>query len=181
MAIHQKVSSCKRCRKIIGIKRNKPRSGFPPEDHYDAMIIGAEPGTRGVDRASPREYKDRFAPYNRNNNTIRLVFRDIDAEGLDWDRFFYTNSVKCAAKPHHSLRCFGKCRSFLEEQIRVLRPKVLVALGRASDHLGLPKSGPKAPLRCSYLDFPAIAARHPQGASLTYRRKPAWLIHGQLR
>ncbi len=180
-AIHLKVSDCKRCRSVLGLKRNKPRSGFPPEDHYDAMVIGAEPGERSVDRPSPREYKDRFAPHARNRNTIRLVFRDLEEEGLDWNRFFYTNSVKCAAKPHDSLRCFANCRPFLEEQVRVLRPKVVVTLGRASDHLCLPKSGPKAPRRCSYLGIPAIAARHPQGAPLNYREKLARFIRDQLR
>ncbi len=180
-AIHREVSNCKRCRSILRSKRNKPRSGFPPEDYYDAVIIGAEPGARGVDRPSPIEYKDRFDPHARNRNTIRLVFRDLEEEGLDWHRFFYTNSVKCAAKPRDSLECFAKCRSFLEKQVRVLRPQVVVTLGRASNHLGLPKPGLKAPRRCSYLEFPAIAARHPQGAPLNYRKKLARLICDQLR
>lgn len=171
--VHKEVSNCTKCAEILGATRNRPRSGFPPTGRYDGLVIGTEPGGKGTDRVTPDEYKARFVPDAPGKNTVRLLFRGIEAAGLDWNRFFYTNSVKCAAPPSDAQRCFLNCSAYLEHQIKSLRPtlKVIVVVSRAATHLGLQQATKGEVTSCDYLGIPTLCIRHPQGATSGYLKR----------
>jgi len=60
-----------------------------------------------------------------------LLLKMIDAMGLGLDRVFVTHVVKCAPKKDQMPKPseWAACQPFLKEQIRLLRPKVVVAMG----------------------------------------------------
>ena len=61
----------------------------------------------------------------------KLLLRMIAAMGLGLDRVFVTHAVKCSPKRDQMPKPseWKACQPFLREQIRLLRPKVVVAMG----------------------------------------------------
>jgi len=169
--LHKEIWECRKCDYILGLSKIRPRSGFPAEDSYRAMIVGAEPGLIAEGKPSPEEYKQMFCPGAKNANKARLIFKDIDEAGLDWNQFFFTNSVKCPATKSQAKRCFANCSQFLERQIRSVKPKVLIVMGTAAKHLQLPQAGKDKIRQSIFLGIPTFCIRHPQGARTDYRRR----------
>jgi uracil-DNA glycosylase len=42
---HRRIRRCKKCVDILGAKV-LPRSGFPPDNSYKVVVVGAEPGRK---------------------------------------------------------------------------------------------------------------------------------------
>jgi uracil-DNA glycosylase family 4 len=51
---------------------------------------------------------------------------------VDWQRFYFTNAVKCSATKAQDHQCFAACRTFLERQVRALNPRFIVMIGTAA-------------------------------------------------
>lgn len=167
--IHESVRHCRRCAGILVESRIIPRSGFPPAETYAAMVIGCEPGQSAEGQPTPEEYKERFdwrTPKNRN--TVRLLFKAINNAGVDWNTFFYTNAVKCPAPPADAPRCYANCQTFLQEQIKALNPRIIIAFGRAACRIGVPQVGKGQIDECTFEGRPCIVTTHPQGATCAY-------------
>ena len=135
-----------------------PRSGFPPSDIYEVVIIGAEPGPEAKGVMTPAEYKKKFMPGTKNKNRVRLLFEDLESAGLPICRFFYTNAVKCPSKPKgkksKSRKCFQNCETYLEKQLTAINPKLLIVFGSAATLLRI-KRAKKIPLsEISIWEFP---------------------------
>ena len=172
--IHTRIRRCKRCVDILG-EKVLPRSGFPPDNACKVIIIGAEPGAKAaaIGMMTPTEYKKHFMPGAKNTNRVRLLFEDLKSANIDHSIFFYTNAVKCPANPNtgQSRKCFLNCKTYLEEQLKAIKPKLLVVIGSAASQLKIQKAQKDTIERDKYLGIPAIVIRHPQGASQKYRKK----------
>lgn len=108
---------------------------------------------------------------------MQLLFKAIAKAGEDWERIFFTNSVKCPPginPPEKLLRdCFLNCEKHLEAQINAIKPKLLVVVGKAVKRLGLyhasdgtmGKSIDKCPMNLTeYKGIKTLTIRYPQGA-----------------
>ena len=170
--VHRRVRNCKKCSDILG-KMVLPRSGFPPDNFYKAIIVGAEPGPGANRMRTPSEYKKSFMPGTKNTNRVRLLFEDLQSAGIDHSIFFYTNAVKCPANPNagQSKKCIINCEEYLKLQIEAIKPKIIIVVGSAAKYLGLKRASKDSIERDSYEGVSAIIIRHPQAASLKYRKK----------
>jgi len=170
--IHQRVRRCKRCVDILG-KKVLPRSGFPPDNSYKVVVVGAEPGAKAKVMMTPTHYREHFKPGTKNTNRVRLLFEDLKTAGIDYSMFFFTNAVKCPANPNagESRKCFSNCKIHLEEQLKAIKPKFLVVFGSAASLLEIKRAKKDTIHRDKCLGIPAIVIRHPQGASKEYRAK----------
>ena len=181
--VHKEVWHCRKCAGILEEDQILPRSGFPPKGKYRAVVVGVEPGqgARNVGRLTPEEYKRLFAPDAGNRNTVRLIFKHLQAVGADWCEFFYTNSVKCPAKSgSQSRRCWAKCGDYLRRQIEAIRPKIVVVMGKGADNLGLQTAKEGKSYRAEVFGFPAIVMTHPRGARWDYLRRVTGEIKASL-
>jgi uracil-DNA glycosylase len=179
--IHCRIRNCNRCRDILG-EKVLPRSGFPPDNRYRAMIIGPEPGTGATGMMTPSQYMKRFMPGARNYNRVRLLFEDLKTVGIDYAIFFYTNVVKCPADPGkgQSKKCIVRCKGHLETQIEAIQPKLIVVIGSAAKYLGLKQALKDSIEDGRYAGVLTLIIRHPQAASRTYRQKVARRIKSYL-
>jgi len=170
--IHRRVRNCKKCRDILR-KKVLPRSGFPPDNSYKAIIVGAEPGPGANRMKTPSEYKKSFMPGAQNTNRVRLLFEDLQSSNIDHSMFFFTNAVKCPANPNAGQPkiCFINCEAHLKSQIETINPKIIIVIGSAAKYLRLKRASKNSVERDSYVGVPAIIIRHPQAASREYRKK----------
>jgi len=179
--IHDAVNRCKRCAGILDESHIIPRSGFPPEDNYSGMVIGCEPGPGAKERLTPEQYKRRFDWQTPSNtNTVRLLFKAIHEAGVDWNTLFYTNTVKCPATPSQSRKCYVNCQDFLQNQIKAIKPHVIVVFGSAADRIGIPRAAKGQIIDYTFEDYPCIITTHPQGAYSTYLAEVAQRIRNKM-
>jgi uracil-DNA glycosylase len=108
----------------------------------------------------------------------------LEAAGLRRDQVFVTSAVKCRPPGNRDPTTLEKvsCRPYLQEQLRLVRPRVMVALGRHGLH-GLLGEMPQefAQMAGSFVagpeGLPVFVSYHP--AAIIYRQKwkPAYLEH----
>ena len=181
-AIHEDVAACHRCvPSPLSPSQNVRRSGFPAKNRYIAMIVGAEPGPRARGHLSPEDYLLRFTPGYRDRNKARLIFEDLEKLRVDRAPFFFTNAVKCSATKAQAHECFAACRTFLDRQVRAINPRFMVVIGTAASYMGVPRAGADSIRSSAYSDIPVISVRHPQGATMFYRRRVVEAIREQLK
>lgn len=181
--IHRAVWDCRKCAGILNNEQILPRSGFPTNGEYQAMVVGAEPGQRAlsVGRPTPEQYRALFAPGARNTNKARLIFEYLQRAGVDWDQFFYTNSVKCPAQAGaQSRRCWINCQDYLQRQMQVICPKIVVVMGNAAANLGFSKASKGEFYKTELFGFPILVMTHPQGATTEYMNRVSEEIGGCL-
>jgi uracil-DNA glycosylase family 4 len=181
--IHQEVWNCRKCEGILNNEQILPRSGFPPNGKYQALVLGAEPGQRAINVGRPTQelYRKLFAPGAGNTNKARLIFEYLQRAGVDWNQFFYTNSVKCPAQAGtQSNKCWINCQDYLRRQMQVIRPKVAVVMGNAAVNLGFWKATKGESYQTQLFGFPALVMTHPQGATANYMTRVATEIRESL-
>jgi uracil-DNA glycosylase family 4 len=179
--IHRRIRKCNNCTEILKDKV-LPRSGFPPRDFYKVVIIGAEPGPKAKGLMTPTEYEKRFMPGTKNTNRVRLLFEDLKDARIPYQKFFYTNAVKCPAKSKaESRKCFKNCETHLKDQLAVIKPKFLVVFGSAATLLRIKRAKKDTIERDKYMRIPVIVIRHPQAASKGYRIRVAKRIKYNLK
>ena len=121
-------------------------------------------------------------PGTQNTNRVRLLFEDLQSAGIDHSIFFYTNAVKCPAKPNsgQAKKCIVNCEGHLKSQLAAIDPKIIIVIGSAAKYLGLKRATKDSIPRDEYLSISAIIIRHPQAASREYRKKVANSIKNNL-
>ncbi len=96
----------------------------------------------------------------------QLLTKIIKAMGLERDQIYITNVVKCRPpnnrdpKPEES----AACREWLNSQLDLIRPRVIVALGKVAAHNLLETEEPISRLRGSFRQFngiPLMPTFHP--------------------
>jgi len=96
----------------------------------------------------------------------------LDSIGLRRDDVFIANTLKCRPPNNRDPEPAEKelCRTYLEEQIRVINPKIIVTLGRHSTETFLPGIGGITKLR-------AKLYRRPTGRYFFPLYHPAAALH----
>ena len=122
-AVSQAVMECQRC--PLALTRNKTVPGAGnPEAKW--MFIGEAPG---------RDEDMRGLPFvGRAGQLLDSIFTAL---GLDRDQVFIANAVKCRPPGNRDPEEneVRQCKPYLQAQVAMIKPHVIVALGRISARL----------------------------------------------
>jgi DNA polymerase len=146
------VAACTRCKLHESRTQTVFGVGNP---NADWMIIGEAPGAEEDRRGEP------FV-----GRAGKLLDEMLQAAGQGRESVFIANILKCRPpnnrdpEPAES----AECRRYLERQIELVQPKIILAVGRIAAHLLLETDTPVGRLRGTthYLDkTPLIVTYHP--------------------
>lgn len=146
------VAACTRCKLHESRTQTVFGVGNP---NADWMIIGEAPGAEEDRRGEP------FV-----GRAGKLLDEMLQAVGQGRDSVFIANILKCRPpnnrdpEPAES----AECRGYLERQIELVQPKIILAVGRIAAHLLLETDTPVGRLRGTthFLDkTPLIVTYHP--------------------
>ncbi|MBN1324068.1 MAG: uracil-DNA glycosylase [Methanotrichaceae archaeon] len=115
--IREEISRCRRCALCEHRRLSVPGEGPCPAE---VMLIGEAPGAQ--EDLQGRPFVGRAGA---------VLDRALSQAGLQRDRLFITNVVKCRP-PSNRRPLQGEiraCRSYLEAQIELVRPRVVCLLG----------------------------------------------------
>lgn len=138
------ICGCQSC--PLGATRNKFVYGVG-NAHADLMFIGEAPGAD----------EDRLGePFV--GRAGRLLDRILAAIGLSRHEVYIANILKCRPPDNRDPLPdeMDKCMPYLLEQIRLLKPKLICALGRVAAQALLKKSTPLGRLRGQWHQFAGI-------------------------
>jgi uracil-DNA glycosylase family 4 len=146
------VAACTNC----SLHTSRTQTVFGVGDpQADWMIIGEAPGAEEDRRGEP------FV-----GRAGKLLDEMLRAVGQSRDRVFIANILKCRPpnnrdpKPEES----AACRSYLQRQIELVEPKIILAVGRIAAQLLLETNEPVGRLRGSRHqlgDTPLVVTYHP--------------------
>ena len=163
-AVRNEIGDCVRCK----LSRSRKHIVFG-EGNPDAeiMFIGEGPG---------REEDMQARPFV--GDAGKLLTRLIVNLGLTREGVYITNVVKCRPPNNRNPEEdeIRTCSPFLEKQIEIIRPKVIVCLGKISSQSLLHSRETISRLRgkfASYRDIPVMPTFHP--AYLLRNPKDKWL------
>jgi len=160
------VASCERCR----LWRDRKSVVFGSGDSdADLMFVGEGPGAEEDRQGLPF-----VGPAGA------LLTKMIEAIDLSRDAVYITNVVKCRPPGNRDPLPdeAGACRGYLERQIELIRPRVIVALGRVAAQALLGNDLPLGRMRgrwATVLGVPTMVTYHP-AALLRNRawKRPTW-------
>ena len=150
--LREAVAACTSCSLHAGRTQTVFGVGNPQADW---MIIGEAPGAEEDRRGEP------FV-----GRAGKLLDEMLRAVGQGRDRVFIANILKCRPpnnrdpQPEES----AACRGYLQRQIELVRPKIILAVGRIAAHLLLETDEPVGRLRGSRHrlgDTPLVVTYHP--------------------
>jgi uracil-DNA glycosylase family 4 len=133
--ISKAVETCTRCKLCEGRRMAVPGEGFV---NAEVLFVGEGPGEKEDETGRP------FV-----GNAGLLLQKMIEAMGSTRTQVFSTNIVKCHPPMNRAPEAdeIAACATYLKEQIRLLKPKVMVALGNTAAHQLLGTTIPIAGLR----------------------------------
>ena len=114
----REIASCTRC--PLHLSRRNPVPGEGPLD-ADVMVVGEAPG-----RKEDEEGRPFVGPAGQ------LLNRLLELAGLRREEVYITNVVKCRPPGNRDPRPeeVEACLPYLRRQIRLIRPKLIIAVGR---------------------------------------------------
>ncbi|MEM8984888.1 MAG: uracil-DNA glycosylase [Pseudomonadota bacterium] len=129
------VATCKRC--TLGATRTQPVFGVGNEA-ATLMIVGEAPG--GEEDRLGEPFVGRAG---------QLLDAMLSAIGLDRSDVFIANILKCRPPNNRDPQVdeIAACRGYLEQQIAMVSPRLLLAVGRIAAHALLGVSDPLGRLR----------------------------------
>jgi uracil-DNA glycosylase family 4 len=165
-ALAEVVSGCRKCRLCEGRQKTVFGSGNP---HADLMFIGEGPGAEEDRQGLP------FV-----GRAGELLTRIIEAIGMTRDQVYIANIVKCRPPGNRDPQPdeVAACRSYLERQIALIRPRLIVALGRIAAQTLLGNDLPIGRMRGQWfqvMGVPVMVTYHP--AALLRNpalKRPTW-------
>ncbi len=118
--LYEEIAACQRC--ILSQSRNKPVPGEGPED-AEIMFIGEAPGFHEDQQGRP------FV-----GAAGRFLEELLASIGLKREDVYICNVIKCRPPGNRDPRPeeIEACRPFLDRQIELVKPKLIVTLGRFS-------------------------------------------------
>lgn len=167
------ASTCTRCRLSEGRHTVVFSSGNPAAD---LMLVGEGPGAEEDRQGLPF-----VGPAGE------LLTRILQAIELKREDVYIANVVKCRPPGNRDPQPdeVAACRGYLEKQIALVRPKLLVALGRVAAQTLLGDEGPIGRLRGQWRQvqgIPTMVTYHPaallRNAAL---KRPTWEDMQQVR
>lgn len=139
--IREEIGDCRRCKLCHGRTHIVFGVGHPKAD---LMFVGEAPGADEDAQGIPFVGK-----------AGQLLTRIIEAMGLTRDDVYIANILKCRPpnnrdpEPDETATCEG----FLFQQIEVIQPKIIVALGKHAAHTLLRTQVPITKLRGKFLNL----------------------------
>ena len=154
--IRQEIGDCQRCKLSRGRTHIVFGVGNPKAD---LMFVGEAPGADEDAQGIP------FV-----GRAGQLLTRIIEAIELDRERVYIANILKCRPPGNRDPEPdeVETCEGFLFQQIRTVRPKIIVALGRYAAQTLLRTNTPISRLRGKFVDF--------QGCFLIPTFHPSYLL-----
>ena len=118
--VYQSLDGCQRCGLCKGRTHIVRGEGNPKPE---ILFVGEAPGAK--EDESGRPFVGRSG---------QLLTKMIEAMGVKREQVFIANVVKCRPPENRPPKPseVEQCRPFLEAQIRMLKPKVVVALGKTA-------------------------------------------------
>jgi len=144
----QFVRGCERCELCKNRKQTVFGAGNP---RPDILFVGEGPGADEDEQGEP------FV-----GRAGQLLTRMIAAMTLTREQVFIANIVKCRPPGNRTPTDdeMTTCSPYLWRQIAILRPKIIVTLGRPSSQTLLSTKTPIGKLRGEFHDFPPPALAH---------------------
>ena len=166
LAVAEEASGCEKC----GLSQGRKTVVFGSGDvSAELMFVGEGPGAQ----------EDRLGlPFV--GPAGELLTRIIEAIGLRREDVYIANIVKCRPPRNRDPLPdeVAACRGYLESQIRLVRPKVLVALGRVAAQTLLGTDSSLGRMRGQWFDVlgvPTRATYHPAALLRnTGFKRPTW-------
>ena len=151
-ALREAVAACTRC--PLHQSRTQTVFGVGNPD-ADWMIIGEAPGAEEDRRCEP------FV-----GRAGKLLDEMLRAVGYERDSVFIANILKCRPPNNRdpAAQESSECRAYLERQIELVQPKIILAVGRIAAQLLLATDTPVGRLRGSQHllgDTPLVVTYHP--------------------
>jgi uracil-DNA glycosylase family 4 len=151
-ALEAAVASCTAC----DLHQTRTQTVFGVGDHHAQwMIIGEAPGAEEDKQGEP------FV-----GRAGQLLNNMLQAIGLQREQVFIANILKCRPPNNRDPRPeeVRQCEAFLQRQVALVAPKVILALGRVAAHNLLGVDTPLSKLRGQvhrYGDTPLVVTYHP--------------------
>lgn len=164
-ALREQIGDCHRC-KLSGGRKNIVFGEGNPDARL--MFIGEAPG---------REEDVQARPFV--GEAGQLLTRLIEKIGLKREDVYIGNIVKCRPPQNRDPEEdeMGACSPFINSQIDIISPRVIIALGRVSAQTLIGTKVPISKLRgkfCEYKGIPLMPTFHP--AYLLRNPKDKWLV-----
>jgi DNA polymerase len=162
--LREKIGDCTRCKLCKKRKNIVFGEGFP---EAELMFIGEGPGRDEDIHARP------FV-----GSAGKLLTSLIEKMGMTREGVYIANIVKCRPPGNRDPEEdeIATCRPFVERQIEIIRPKVIITLGRVSTQALLNTKIPISRLRGRFSEhrtIPVMPTFHP--AYLLRNPKDKWL------
>lgn len=150
--LRQAVAGCTRCELAGSRTQTVFGVGNPAADW---MIIGEAPGAEEDRRGEP------FV-----GRAGQLLDEMLRAAGLSRDKVFIANILKCRPPNNRDPKAaeMAACRAYLMQQIQLLQPKIILAVGRIAAQSLLETDDPVGRMRGSVKAFngvPLVVTYHP--------------------
>jgi len=150
--LRQAVAGCTRCELAGSRTQTVFGVGNPAADW---MIIGEAPGAEEDRRGEP------FV-----GRAGQLLDEMLRAAGLSRDKVFIANILKCRPPNNRDPKAseMAACRDYLMQQIQLLQPKIILAVGRVAAQSLLETDDPVGRMRGSVREFegvPLVVTYHP--------------------
>lgn len=165
-ALYGKYHRCTAC--ALGHRRKHFVFGAGNEN-ADVMFVGEAPGAHEDEQGQP------FV-----GAAGKLLTRILHAIDFTRDEVYITNILKCRPPNNRDPQPdeIDACDAILKEQIRLVRPRLICALGRVAAQALLKKNGSIRTLRGRFHDYHGVkllVTYHPSGLlhNPAYKR-PAW-------
>ncbi|MBI5051000.1 MAG: uracil-DNA glycosylase [Nitrospirae bacterium] len=165
-ALRREIGDCQRCRLSKGRTNIVFGEGNP---EAELMFIGEGPGRDEDLQARP------FV-----GDAGKLLTRLIEKMGFKREQVYIANIVKCRPPMNRDPEEdeMNACMPFVEEQIRMINPKIIMCLGRIAAQSLLNTKVPISRLRGTFYDYknipvmptfhPAYLLRNPKDKNLTW-------------
>ena len=165
LALAEEAASCTRCELHRGRTKSVFARGTP---HTELVFVGEGPGHHEDQQGLP------FV-----GRAGQLLDRMIAAMGYERDGVYVCNVVKCRPPDNRTpLPTEAQaCSRFLVPQLELVRPKVIVALGRcAAENLGVvPPAGRWRGIWAEWRGIPVMPTYHPAFLLRSPQfKKPVW-------
>lgn len=152
--LQQRVSACTAC----PLHQSRTQTVFGVGDqHADLLIVGEAPGAQEDKQGQP------FV-----GRAGQLLDAMLNAIGLQRERVYIANVLKCRPPNNRDPKPeeMAQCTPFLEQQVQLLQPKLILAVGRYAAHYLLNTSESLSRLRKRVHQFrdtsiPLIVSYHP--------------------
>jgi DNA polymerase len=162
--LREEIGDCSRCKLCKSRKNIVFGEGLP---EAELMFIGEGPGRDEDIQARP------FV-----GSAGKLLTSLIEKMGMSREGVYIANIVKCRPPNNRDPEEdeISACMPFVERQIQIIRPKVIITLGRVASQALLNTKAPISRLRGTFFercDIPVMPTFHP--AYLLRNPKDKWL------